>query len=138
MAAATTDRNTKKRGPCRQNVLVLAADAVIPFGVMVAVATPSVGADNADDVATQVVMGISGQAVSEPDGDTKILVEQWSMVLFANSGNVTAAHVGQYAMVVDNQTVGLASDTDNDVRAGIIRLVDAEGVWVDQFNMPAA
>lgn len=129
MAATTLDRNTLKRKITRQIVLPLAAATNIPIGVLVAVATPSVGAVNASDTATHVVMGVSCMAVSAAAGDTKVVVER-GVFQFANDGTITAASVGQLATVLDNQTVSLAATTTNDIGAGFIEEVDADGVWI--------
>lgn len=137
MAATTLDRNTKKRKIDRQIVLPLATGAVIPIGVMVAVATPSVGAVNAADTATHVVMGLSCQAASQTAGDTKIVVER-GVFLMGNDGTITAADVGQSCTVLDNQTVSKAATTANDIIAGYITEVDSEGVWVDMTQAKIA
>jgi len=137
MAATTLDRNTKKRGPIRQRVLPLAAATTIPVGVIVAVATPSVGAVNGSDTATHVVMGLSCQRAAAADGDTKIVVELGIFNL-GNDGTITAADIGQPCTVLDNQTVSKAATTTNDIIAGYITEVDADGVWVDMTQAKIA
>lgn len=129
MAATTLDRNTKVRFIERTIVLPLATGAKIPYGVMVAVATPSVGAVNAGDTATHVVMGWSSQAVDQTAGDTKITVHR-GVANFANDGTITAADAGQLCTVLDNQTVSKAATTAQDITAGYIEEVDSDGVWV--------
>lgn len=134
MTATALDRNTQKQGPLRQRrPIPLATSAVIPIGVMVAVATPSAGAVNAADTATHIVMGCSCQRADQTLGDTEIIVEQ-GIFKYANNGNITAAHIGIRCTVVDNQTVGLAADTTNDVIAGIVEAVESDGVWVNQTD----
>jgi predicted RecA/RadA family phage recombinase len=137
MAATTLDRNTKKRGPIRQKVLAMATGSTIPIGVMVSVATPSAGAVNAADTATHVVMGVSCQAASQAAGDTKIVVEA-GIFNMANDGSITAVLVGQPCFVVDNQTVGTAAGPTNDIIAGYVVEVDADGVWVDMTQAKIA
>lgn len=142
MAATTLDRNTLKRGPLRQIVLALSAAstgaAAIPVGVMVGVATPSVGAVNAaDNVAGLVVMGLSCQRANAADGDTKIAVER-GIFCMGNDGTITAANVGQACTVLDNQTVSLAATTTSDIIAGYITEVTADGVWVDMTQAKIA
>jgi predicted RecA/RadA family phage recombinase len=132
MAATTLDRNTRKRGPIKQRVLPLATGAVIPFGVMVSVATPSAGAVNAADTATHIVMGIAAMRADQTLGDTEIVLEQ-CIALLNHDGSITAANVGQQCTVLDNQTVSLAATTTNDIVAGIIDSVESTTeVWVDQ------
>lgn len=133
MAATTLDRNTKKRFIERQIVLTLAASTTIPQGVMVA--TNAAGlAVNASDAAALVIQGISAQAAtSVGSSDTKIVVERGVFNL-GNNGNVVAATVGVSVTVVDNQTVGLAADTAQDIIAGYCEEVDSEGVWVSMLG----
>lgn len=134
MAATTLDRNTLKRGPIRQIKLALAAATTIPSGVMVSVATPSAGAVNASQTATHVVMGLSAQRAVTTEGDVALLVEK-GIFKIGNNGNITAVHVGSTAFVVDNQTVGLAADTNPDIPAGLITEIDPDGgVWVDMTH----
>lgn len=132
MAATTLDRNTRKRGPIKQRVLPLATGSVIPFGVMVSVATPSVGAVNASDTATHVVMGIAAMRGDQTAGDAEIVLEQCIALLF-HDGTITAADIGQSCTVLDNQTVSKAATTASDIVAGVIDSVESTTeVWVDQ------
>ena len=48
----------------------------------------------------------------------------------AYSGSVTAAMAGESVTVVDDQTVGLAGDTTNDVEVGTIERHETGYVWV--------
>jgi hypothetical protein len=85
---------------------------------------------NAADTANGLIMGVASQTVDTTLGHTKCPVERGAF-WFANNGNVLAANIGQQATVVDNQTVGLAADTTNDVIAGVIEAVDAtDGVLI--------
>jgi len=129
VAATTLDRNTKIRLVERTIVLPLATGAKIPYGTMVSVATPSVGAVPAADTATHVVQGWASQSVDQTAGDTKITVLR-GVANFANDGTITAADVGQPCTVLDNQTVSKAATTVNDIGAGYIEEVDSDGVWV--------
>jgi hypothetical protein len=141
MAATTLDRNTQKRGPIRQQVLALAAASTganaIPVGVMVMTLTAGTGALNAADTATGLVAGLSCQVGNFANGDRKLVVEK-GIFKMANNGSITAANVGTVATVVDNQTVGLAADTTNDVGAGIIDSVESDGVWIDMTGARVA
>lgn len=128
MAATTLDRNTKKRMIQRQIVLTLAASTTIPIGVMVATNGSGL-AVNASDTAGLTMQGISCQAASTAAGDTKIVVER-CVPNMGNDGTITTANVGQLATVLDNQTVSLAATTTNDIGAGFIEEVDADGVWI--------
>lgn len=141
MAATSLDRNTKKRGPIRQIVLDLAAAATgaaaIPTGTIVSTLAAGTGALRGADTATHIVQGIACQAGNFANGDRRIVVERGIFNL-ANDGTITAANVGALATVLDNQTVSLAATTTNDVGAGYIVEVDADGVWVDMTQAKIA
>jgi hypothetical protein len=127
MAATTLDRNTKKRFVERQIVLTLAASTTIPAGVMVATNASGL-AVNASDTTALKVQGISAHPASTVNGDIKIVVER-GVFNMGNDGTITVANVGTLATVLDNQTVSLAATTTNDIGAGYIEEVDADGVW---------
>lgn len=141
MAATSLDRNTKKRGPIRQIVLDLAAAstgaAAIPIGTIVSTLAASTGALRGADTATHIVQGIACQAANYANGDRRIVVERGIFNL-GNDGTITAANVGALATVLDNQTVSLAATTTNDIGAGWIVEVDADGVWVDMTQAKIA
>jgi hypothetical protein len=76
-------------------------------------------------------MGISTQLVDTTLGHTSCPYKKGRFWL-GNNGSITAANIGQQATIVDNQTVGLAADTTNDVIAGLILDVNAiDGVLLD-------
>jgi hypothetical protein len=102
----------------------------IPAAVLVA-RDANGEAVNAADAADLVVLGRSEENVDNTADGKTIKVKRgcfWAQ----NNGNITAAHIGTNATVVDNQTVGLPADTTNDVVAGKILDVDAaNGVLID-------
>lgn len=102
------------------------------IGAGVGVSLDSNGeAVNAGDTSGDTFLGRSEESVDNTGDGKKIKVKRGAF-WFANNGNITAAHIGSQATVVDNSTVGLAADTTNDVVAGRILNVDAElGVLVD-------
>lgn len=132
MTATTTDRNTKESwNDGVAAAIPLTASTKIPKGVMVMVVSGTGTALNGADTANGLVMGISTQLVDTALGHTVCPVMR-GRFWFANNGNITAANVGQQATIVDNQTVGLAADTTNDVVAGLILQVDSvDGVLID-------
>jgi hypothetical protein len=132
VTATTADRNTDEVWNFGQiPPIPLTASTKIPNGVIVMVISGTGTALNGADTANGVVMGISTQLVDTALGHTKCPVRR-GRFWFANSGNVTAAKIGTIAEVVDNQTVGISTDTTNHVKAGQIVGVDAtKGVCVD-------
>lgn len=128
MAATTLDRNTKFRFLERQIVLPLKAAAVIPLGTLVA--TDATGAAvPAADTAGLIVQGWAAQSVNATTGDTKIVVNR-GVANFGNDGTIAQAAIGSLATVLDNQTLSLAATTVNDIGAGYIEEIDADGIWI--------
>ncbi|HEX6022548.1 MAG TPA: hypothetical protein VFZ00_11175 [Solirubrobacter sp.] len=97
----------------------LTAATKIVGGVIVMVVGGTGTALNGADTAGGICMGISTQLVDTALGHTKCPVKR-GCFWFNNNGNITAANIGQQCTIVDNQTVGLAADTTNDVIAGEI------------------
>lgn len=128
MAATTVDRNTLARKLTRQIVMDLKNAEDIPAGAMVC-ADVNGDAVNASDAANLVAVGRAQHRATYANGDRKIIV-MVGVFLWANNGNVTKARNGRTVTIVDNQTVGLAADTTNDIVAGICEEIDAAGVWV--------
>jgi hypothetical protein len=44
---------------------------------------------------------------------------------------VTVAHIGEIVYALDDQTVGIYSDSSNYIAAGTVLDVTSDGVWVD-------
>jgi hypothetical protein len=130
MAATTIDRNTLSRRLERQIVLKLEAATDIPAGAMVAVNAAG-NAVNASDSVGLVVMGRAQHRATYTAGDREIEVMR-GVFLWANDGTIVQADVGRLCTVLDNQTVSKAATTVNDIGAGYIEEVTAEGVWVAQ------
>lgn len=63
-------------------------------------------------------------------GDVQVEFEHGHVEKIAYSGSVTAAMAGESVTVVDDQTVGLAGDTTNDVEVGTIERHESGFVWV--------
>lgn len=67
---------------------------------------------------------------SQLAGDKVVTVER-GCFRFANAGDVTLGQVGDPAYAVDDQTVSADSNTNTRSQVGVIRDVDAQGVWVE-------
>jgi len=132
LTATTTDRATKESFSAGLGrPIPLTASTKIPGGVMVMVVAGTGTALNGADTASGVLMGVSTQLVDTTLGHTSCPYKK-GRFWFGNNGNITAANIGQQATIVDNQTVGLAADTTNDVIAGLILDVNAiDGVLLD-------
>jgi hypothetical protein len=122
-------RNLQKVEGVHLSPLTVKDAEKIPAAVLTAIDANG-EAVNASDTAGLRVLGRSAEAVDNSDDGKTIRVER-APFLLENNGNITKAHIGGNAYVVDNQTVGLAADVDNDIIAGRILDVMDAGVVVD-------
>lgn len=123
-ALTANDRSTVEEWSAGQvRPIPLTAATKIVGGVMVMVVGGTGTALNGADTAGGICQGISTQFVDTALGHTHCPVRR-GRFWFNNNGNITAANIGQQCTIVDNQTVGLAADTTNDVIAGEILAVD--------------
>lgn len=139
MAAATMDRNTpiarleRLKGP-----YTLGTSVRVYAGTIAAVAGATGLIAVAGDTSGQRVVGFhlrqASSAAADVDYPSAPEVGAGEIWL-GNGGNITAAHLGQTAYMLDDQTVGLAADATNDIKVGIIEAVDATlGVLVSIDN----
>jgi hypothetical protein len=129
----TRDRNTPRREG-EDFFRQVAADAVIFMGALVALnaaghAVPASTATGlvADGVAEEPVDNTGGAA-----GDLNVKVRK-GIFRFANSAGgdeITIAHIGDTAYIVDDETVALTDGTSTRSAAGTIVDVDSDGVWI--------
>jgi hypothetical protein len=137
-AAATEDIDTDSR-PGDTVALPVKAAISIFAGTLVAIDAAG-WAVPASDTANLKVVGRCREAVDNSagaNGDLKVVVEK-GVFHFSNSGSsaVAQANVGATCVVEDDNTVAL--DTTNDIVAGLVVEVDANGVWVDTRRFAAA
>lgn len=134
MAALSSNRNTPARNGFTYLVRDLAPATTIFAGSMAAqnaagAAVPA-AADN-----TLTVLGRAAGIASTVDSTlpNQVTVER-GVYRFANSGGgdaVTIADYGRPCYAVDDQTVARTDGAGARPQAGIIRDVDAQGVWVE-------
>jgi hypothetical protein len=104
----------------------------IPAGTLVC--TDAAGeAVTGSDTAGLVVQGRAAHRAKYADGDRTVVVER-GVFVWANNGNVVQATVGSLVTIVDNQTVGLAADTTNDIGAGYCEGIRSDGVVVSMLG----
>lgn len=118
----------------------LAAGAVIEAGQMVALNAAG-NAVPASDAANLRVIGRAEEDVDNTGGaagDLTVLVKR-GIFRWDNSATaaVTDALIGLPAYVEDATTVAAASGPTNDIEAGLVIRIDAEGVWIDTTLAPA-
>lgn len=134
MTALTQNRNTPRRETTRHTDPV-AADVVIFAGALVALNA----AGNAVPASTATGLVPRGRANEHVDttglaAGALSVTSDVGVFRFANSAaadEITRAHIGDVAYIVDDQTVALTDGTGTRSAAGTIRDVDAAGVWVE-------
>lgn len=142
MAAITAERLTKRfPNTNRNNDMVGVVTAGIQVlnavkiwaGAMVSVTTAGY-ATNAAATSTLRTIGVAQVTrdnTSGAAGDLSVIVRAGVWQFVNNGTSIATKDIGSYAYVVDNQTVDLSSSSNTRPVAGIIRGVDADGVWVE-------
>jgi hypothetical protein len=133
ITAASENRNTPEtQGRSYLGEFTVKDAAHIYTGAMVALDTTSGEVEPAADAANLVVLGRATAEVDNADDGLGVLVEQ-GIFRYANSGSNALARtdIGSVCYVEDDLTVGSDGGT-NDVVAGLVYDVDADGVWVVQ------
>ena len=130
MAALTERRKTPRRSGELLSAPVKAG-AMIHEGALVALengyATP------AREATGLVAVGVARASVDNTaggDGAARVELAR-GVFAFVNAGDVTRAHIGQSAFMVDDQTVSASEANGARSPAGTIFDVDEHGVWVD-------
>lgn len=133
MTALTAGRLTKRRDAKDFSFAVLAATACYAGGIAVldgGFAVP--GSTDTGLVAVGVFMEDADNSAGA-NGDIYVPVAR-GCFQFANSAaadEITAADIGSNCYIVDDQTVAKTDGTASRSVAGVIRDVDANGVWVE-------
>jgi hypothetical protein len=131
VSALTGDRNTPRRDGV-QFEFPVAAGVVIYAGALVALESGLAYPGAKPGVAlTGTVVGVAEARADNSDGgngDIHVRVRR-GVYRFANPDAMDLTVVGEDCFVVDDQTVGDSSvDT---IRAGTVRDIDPQGVWVE-------
>ena len=134
MAALTKDRDTQRRDGVQYNDPI-AANTVIYAGSLVVLnaAGDAVPASTATGL---VVRGVAQEQVSNNPGVAGAQRIETRRGVFrlgnsASADEITRAEIGDTCYIVDDQTVAKTDGTGTRSAAGIIRDVDAAGVWVE-------
>lgn len=131
MSALTQDRDTKVKYEAFLQAYQLGAVKVYAGGLL-KVTTATGHASAASDTAATKVVGVSKEQVDNSGGaaGAKKVVAGVGVYKFAHSGLVQA-DVGQLVYVSDDQTVTNAATATNDIAAGTLMELDADGgAWV--------
>lgn len=144
MALTAPKRSQKWAGGGLLNVGVVAAVTILQGGLVIGssgYARPArVGQGGSDfaklaDVANSRVLGIALETVTggAADGAATIDIEEGTY-LFKNSAGadaLTVADIDRYCFLTDDETVAALSAGGTRPRAGIVREVGSDGVWVE-------
>lgn len=128
------DRDTKRRDGVQFSHPVASA-AVIYAGALVALNAGGYAVPGST-ATTLTAVGVAQERVDNSagaDGDLRVEVRR-GVFKFANSAaadQITRAEIGDSAYIVDDQTVAKTNGTSTRSVAGIIRDVDADGVWIE-------
>ncbi|RRV29473.1 hypothetical protein EGJ23_00580 [Pseudomonas sp. o96-267] len=130
----TKDRNTQRRDGVQFNDPVAASTRIFAGSLMCLNAAGFAVPGSLS--ATLKARGVAQEQVDNRDGAAGALrIESRRGVFqFANSAaadEITRADIDNECFIVDDQTVAKTSATDTRSVAGIIRDVDAGGVWVE-------
>jgi hypothetical protein len=137
MAQLTANRDTPARSG--ETVALLQGSNVIYRGSMVAVDAAGKAVAASDTASTKVVGRAQSMQVNTGTAysATRTIDVRRGLFRWTNGGVFTIANIGDFAYVEDDATVTTAALASNDIIAGIIVDVDADGVWVDTYAIPA-
>jgi hypothetical protein len=125
MAALTKDRNTRTRGEKARKVVVpLAAATKIFCGAGVCINAAGFAVP-ASDTAALITWGRAEAQVDNTLGAAgDLYLEVCKAVCAWNASGLTQANIGDQVVWVDDNTVGLAAATTNDIVAGVLEEID--------------
>lgn len=93
-------------------------------------------AEAGSDAAGKIFVGVAREHVKDVsgvEGTESVIVRRRGLFLFAIAA-ATQANVGDAVFIVDDETVGLAATTTNDIYCGVIAAIkSATEVWVDIY-----
>lgn len=129
MAALTTDRDTPARNGFTHLERTVASGVTVHAGSMVGQLAVSA---TAAPMGTNVNMTALGRAEMPAAAGASLVISR-GVFRFNNSGAdpVTLADYGKTAYAVDDHTVARTNGSNTRAAAGIVRDVDAAGVWVE-------
>ena len=133
MTALTADRNTPRRLDREIEAHPVKGGARIFAGALVMLDADGWAIAGAAGVGL-VAVGRADEAVAATANGNAGVRTRRGVLRFANSGGadaITRAEIGDPAYVVDDQTLAKTNGSGTRSAAGIIRDVDAQGVWVE-------
>ena len=132
MTALTADRNTPRRDRDVESHPVKGG-ATIFAGALVMLDAAGLAVAGATAIGQTAVGRADERVTAVTDGAASVTVRRGTF-RFANSAAgdaITRAEIGDACFIVDDQTVAKTNGANTRSQAGIIRDVDAQGVWVE-------
>lgn len=133
MTALTTDRNTPIRQDRTLESHPVKGGVTIFAGSLVVLDAAGWAMPGQAGVGLIALGRAEGRRSAVTNGEVNVRIRR-GVFPFANSAGadaITRAEIGDPAYVVDDQTVAKTSASNTRSVAGIIRDVDAQGVWVE-------
>lgn len=133
MTALVTDRNTPRRENRDVESHPVKGGVTIFAGSLVCLNVAGWAIPGATGVGLVAIGRAEHRRSASVDGEVSVRVRRGTLQ-FANSAAgdaITRAEIGDQAFVVDDQTVAKTNGGGTRSPAGIIRDVDAQGVWVE-------
>lgn len=136
MAALTTDRDTRRRINGDEFQFPVAAATKIFAGSIVCISTVTNLATKGATATTLKAVGRAEELADNSAGAASAISVKVRRGCFkyANSAagdQIVLGDIGAQCFIVDDQTVAKTNGTGTRSVAGIVRDVDADGVWVD-------
>ncbi len=131
MTALTANRYTKHRDGVISAHPVLAGAHIYKGSLVCAGAAGY--AQPGSDLAAATFLGVAIEEANNTggaSGDKIVRVQALGVFSLAATGSITQAHLGAAVYLVDDQTVGLAADTTNEIACGRLEGLDDGAVWV--------
>jgi hypothetical protein len=131
MTALSSNRYTKHRDGIITAHPVKAATKIYKGSLVCADSTGYAvrGADSAGCVFLGIAIEEADNS-SGANGALSIRVQTSGVFSFAKSGSITQASLGSALYIVDDQTVGLAATTTNDIACGRLEALDGSDAWL--------
>lgn len=132
MTAMTNDRNTKRRDGVKFSFPV-AANKKLHTGAIVVIQADGYAAPASTALALRAA-GIAennADATGKANGAISVQVRRGVFALKQGAEPITLADLGKVCYLVDDQTVTKTDGAGTRSAAGIVRDVNADGVWVE-------
>lgn len=130
MTALARDRIAPERAGL-DFVCQVAANAKIYAGALVVLGATGYAAPGSTAAGLKAA-GVAQENVDNTGGadGAKTVKVRAGLFKFVNDGTITAAHVGRFVHIVDDQTLSLTDNSAARSPAGVLWAVDPDGVWV--------